>query len=1833
MKFIKKGKRFFTKSNTIESLEQTLLEKEKLLSEVDNKKEFLTNVNTFSNFAAGMIDEMLGINFCRSYANRAIHMYKKPMQNQAFELNKEIRDIKNQINKIKNERNSSTRNFINYYKQHYKQKKNINFNLNSDLTNLQAGFGYAKTNGVLIDIFVFNKKETKIQNSINATSDSNLTSIAMATENKNINTIEENKNIDNIQEKITLVFAVNYGEVDDIIGIEINGKLITYEGQYLQTNNKNNQFNQDNTNLDSENTFNNIKISIHNGSEDQEVDLHLQEHYGINNCPAYKGIAYVVMQNLTLHDYYKIKNVQFHILKTNNYLSEYKISSRHQIESIVLIPGCGEFVYDTIIRTKQQNENIIPLNSHNPHGIANVLVSLNHLKVTCPNLKNISLVICWFARGKFENNQVDVASIVSSDIESNVGIFPCVEYDDDIKHSTEWSVANFRRNPKNNNEIKANVITKVNNTLLFGGTPSDESLINLVTELKMRGFNILINPMLMIDLHEKPWRGMITYTNEADIVRFFRGKNQNFAKGYNNFILHYAKLLGPYVDEFSLGSEFYGLSKSIVFALEMKILAKEVRSFLQKNCKILYGSNYDEYHQKDNNRIINLLHTSPYIDIVGIHAYPPITDVNNFDIITPKMCEQGWQTGEGWDWSIKNNIKIFYTNKDERWKDFAYWQRSSHHIENIEEKIANLSSMESMLGFDYLAQIKTYLAENNIEEKNLGKWAPDMKKVWLDEIGCASINNSTNQPNIFIDPNSINGVVLPKNSNCNIDLSIQDTFIKGSYNYWKNKQDSVERLYWWCWEARPFPAWPKFNNIWSDGDLWSAGHYLNGKIPLFSVRELIIAIFENKANQCNYKIKSIKYDNSCIVVIFIENKMQNIVCQNKKDLFIKKLVIYGLDEIVHGFILNFNNTISQVLSQLMIFVFFDIKIQKDEIFIIEKKEQINYLISQNSLKLSHSALFWLKEKGLDDVNNLDFFKNNINSLVNKYLKDELKVYQIDTIEKLSNQDQIETNNKKQEKEAQIEITEETQIEITQEFNSKYQIENAENSNNKDQINAIDQISEEDKINVNNLNQTLAPVKNKIDNAILPIQKLENIIQTNVNIISTKHIKEGTLFFNYVNLSASEIKIYITYFDLHLGQRNIKKAFSEHKNESEHFILNLITEEHKVDLICKKLMQNSLIESVVYDMIVDFTYISLKQSDLVILIINNKPIIAKILSISINLEDIYLKLVTEDIVSHNLAILNTNKYSYNPLHILELKEYRSSQQLNQNHKIKQNKIEIAKNIELITLQKYDNMNLSSYAEVFIFNEQTNTHKNIFIFMIISYEYEDQNDSNAISEESTSKESENYNSQENVEENNHILNVENLDNIENNITNNLIETIQVKLKNILNKNYNGIKIKLQNIINNQNNILDNGFFSDSEAYFAIDSKLDDSPANLNDDNILEDKAIDDLDLDDILNDKFLDNFDLDNKLINRPLNDLNNKVDHANNIKNSQNNQSLKIKNLKVKNQFSIILDQNIHGKVISIINAFNKKKHRYFPDKKSEITIETNTKIEYNPNENIILEQNLIKVGREFLLYGSIIAVKEDFNNQIFVYKFSNFIRGVHNTLKYSDLLNKEDQFIYMQTVTNSIKHENKSENLAILYFDAKNLDQYINHQKKDVAIDEISVFPINVLTHNVKLELFNILIFNKQNYVNNLKLNQNKITSDEDQYFYIQNINHDKISIFWNALHIEGQLSSYINTSILFEVQFILKKFKAKKLDIIYEKLHQKEWMNSNEIKIKTIDINDEDNAIEIYFYSLSFYKFEFLCSDISAIEKIIIIYKNQKDISENNKISKNAILEIPINI
>ncbi len=571
---------------------------------------------------------------------------------------------------------------------------------------------------------------------------------------------------------ISLAIALCEGPIDDIVRVWADAKLL------------------DPTNAGS------VAFRLYKGTEDQMPDPFIESFEGVGKTPAYRGMTYVVIEDFPLADYgNRIPNFTFEI-KRNVMADDINGEPlEHVVSAMMMIPGSGEFVYDTVVQNKIGGEDVggdfvqvgtqRRINQNNRGNKSDALVSLNQLERTCPNVEWVGVVVTWFG------DSMDAGDCV---------ILPGVEYDTGATTAPDaWSVAGFDRD-------SARLITQdENGNPVYGGTVNDASLVRYLTELQNRGYKVMCVPMFFMDVEMKPWRGRVTGT-PSEVSDFFTKTN-----GYNAFVTHYADLVKDHVDAFVIGSELIGLTKvqdidnSFPAVDALVNLASTVRGIMGPGVKLTYAADWSEYHHTDGGWYnLDPLWASDDIDFIGIDAYFPLTNEPESSITKQKIID-GWTSGEGYS---------FYYSDEERtiqaplappyaWKNIAWWWENNH---------VNPDSSTTA-------------------------WVPESKKIWFTEYGFPSVDGASNQPNVFYDPNSSESY-FPRFSQGRIDFRAQRRALAATEEKWLDSE-MIENKFIWTWDARPFPFWPDLLNVWTDGGLWKTGHWVQGKFGLSNLGAIV----------------------------------------------------------------------------------------------------------------------------------------------------------------------------------------------------------------------------------------------------------------------------------------------------------------------------------------------------------------------------------------------------------------------------------------------------------------------------------------------------------------------------------------------------------------------------------------------------------------------------------------------------------------------------------------------------------------------------------------------------------------------------------------------------------------------------------------------------------------------------------------------------------------------------------------------------------------------------------------------------------------------------------
>lgn len=613
-----------------------------------------------------------------------------------------------------------------------------------------------------------------------------------------------------------------------------------------------------------------LNLRVYLGDEAQLPDPVIAAHQG-EAAPAYRGIAYVVLEDLALERWgNRVPQLSFEVTRGVKGAA----SLAENVQAVALIPGTGEYA----LATRQVSIDLglgetRILNRNTPMGGTDFQVSLATLGRELPKVGSVSLVVSWFG----------------DDLRAgHCTVRPKVEQTEIDGEEMPWRAGGIGR-------TEAATIARKERRSIYGGTPSDGSVVEAIRAIRASGKAAVFYPFVLMEQVEgngrpdpwsdaddqpvMPWRGRVTTSvaagrkgspqgtaaADAEVAAFFGAASvSDFAErdgrivysgpqewGYRRFILHYAHLcrMAGGIDAFLIGSEMIGLTQirgaqGYPAVAALRRLAAEVRGILGAGVRLGYAADWSEYfghHPGGGEAVFHLdpLWGDENIDFVGIDNYMPLSDwregeahldahwgdIHNVDYLRANVCG-----GEGYDWyyvSDEHRLSQVRTpitdGQGEPWiwryKDLKGWWSNWHY-----DRVGGQRSADPTA------------------------WVPGSKPIWFTEYGCAALDKGTNQPNKFLDTISSESM-LPWFSDGRRDDAIQAACVEAVTSYWadpannpamKNGGRMVElsRAHVWAWDARPYPAFPARGDLWSDGLAWERGHWLNGRagsVPLADV--------------------------------------------------------------------------------------------------------------------------------------------------------------------------------------------------------------------------------------------------------------------------------------------------------------------------------------------------------------------------------------------------------------------------------------------------------------------------------------------------------------------------------------------------------------------------------------------------------------------------------------------------------------------------------------------------------------------------------------------------------------------------------------------------------------------------------------------------------------------------------------------------------------------------------------------------------------------------------------------------------------------------------------
>lgn len=509
------------------------------------------------------------------------------------------------------------------------------------------------------------------------------------------------------------------------------------------------------------------------------------------------------------------------------------------ISGVTLIPSTGNFAYSTVPHLRVvDGEQPVLENRHAGTSSTDVMVALDQLFATFPTCETVSLVVSWFG---------DDLRAGQCQIRPRLAVAPS------IADRVSWTPSNWA--VEQVTPTTATLVTYVNNSAggysVYGSTPSDDSIVQVIQYLKSKGKRVVFYPFLLMDVPTgntlpnpwggasqpvNPWRGRVTcypapgVSGSPDATAAAGTQIDTFFTrewGFLRFVRHYIALCAPLFhagDVFIVGTEMVGITQvrssrtAYPAVAHLRQLAANAKAAMPQ-VLVSYAADWTEYHSRqysngDLNFHLDPLWADANVDFVGIDNYFPIADVRTDDnpelVHSVPYLKSNIEGGELYDWyyvdrAAGTRAPISDGGYNKPWvyrqKDMRGWWSNAH------------------------------VTRQAYVETTQTAWVPGSKPIWFTEYGCAAINRGPNQPNVFFDPNSSEST-LPYFSNGVRDDAAQRAYYEATISYWREHGGSMistANMIAWTWDARPYPQFPSLTEEWGDYGNYPRGHWLQGR--------------------------------------------------------------------------------------------------------------------------------------------------------------------------------------------------------------------------------------------------------------------------------------------------------------------------------------------------------------------------------------------------------------------------------------------------------------------------------------------------------------------------------------------------------------------------------------------------------------------------------------------------------------------------------------------------------------------------------------------------------------------------------------------------------------------------------------------------------------------------------------------------------------------------------------------------------------------------------------------------------------------------------------------
>ncbi|MBE0452085.1 MAG: glycoside hydrolase/phage tail family protein [Roseovarius sp.] len=583
-----------------------------------------------------------------------------------------------------------------------------------------------------------------------------------------------------------------------------------------------------------------LNMRVYPGTRDQMPDSVIEAVEGAGNVPAYRGTAYVVIEDLDLSAFgTRMPQFSFEVCRPSQAGGEgAALDPVRAVRGVAMLPGTGEYALATTPVMMDFGFGASgPANINTAQERPDFVVALEALREELPQVRATSLIVSWFG----------------DDLRcGDCRIRPRVEKKAFESRNMPWTVSSLTR-------AQAGEVPKdAQGREVYGGTPADQAVVEAILSLKSAGQDVLYYPFILMeqmagnglpdpwrdagDQPVLPWRGRITTSKapgqpgspdrtaeaEAQVAGFFgAARAADFTVtpvaavpveepgtgaldlltfggrvkrspvvysgpdewSYRRFILHQAALCAAAggVESFSIGSEMRALTQirgvgdSFPAVAQLRALAAEVRAILGPEVRITYAADWTEYfgyQPGDGDRFFHLdpLWADDNIDFVGIDNYMPLSD-----------WREGHEHLDARDWPSIHDLDYLQANIEGG--EGYDWFYPSEEARAAQRRVPITDGDHDEAWIWRFKDLRNWWGKahhervGGVRSEEPTAWEPQSKPIRFTEYGCAAVDKGTNEPNKFLDPKSSESS-LPRFSTGQRDELIQMQYLRAVTGYW-----------------------------------------------------------------------------------------------------------------------------------------------------------------------------------------------------------------------------------------------------------------------------------------------------------------------------------------------------------------------------------------------------------------------------------------------------------------------------------------------------------------------------------------------------------------------------------------------------------------------------------------------------------------------------------------------------------------------------------------------------------------------------------------------------------------------------------------------------------------------------------------------------------------------------------------------------------------------------------------------------------------------------------------------------------------------------------------